>query len=174
MKKTKIELGIWSNPQTDHKTWIWQDILPLPNVDLVCNANNLSMIKSNSMDEVFASHLIEHFFYNEIGAVLKEWVRILKPGGKLTIILPDFMKLWECILDKSKFRKIPLGIDTIEDWMCRIMANDKESPHTHINHYPYYWYEDAIKKAGCTGKVERRWTWNVPEVIIYAIKNEKN
>lgn len=168
--KTKIELGIFNNPQTNHEDWIWQDILPLDNVDIVCDTRSLPMIKDNSMDEVFASHLIEHFFFNEVGSVLNEWLRILKPNGKLTIKVPDFMMLWECLLDKTKIKVIPKGIDTIEDWVARIMVNDKESPHTHINHYPYYWYKTTLESMNCEVNITRSWTWNVPEVTIIAIK----
>ncbi len=45
--------------------------------------------KDNTVDEVFASHLLEHFGYNEIGNILQEWKRVLKPGGKLVIETPD-------------------------------------------------------------------------------------
>lgn len=46
-----------------------------------------------SVDEVYASHLLEHFDYNEeVPAVLKEWVRVLRPGGMLRISVPDVEK----------------------------------------------------------------------------------
>lgn len=43
-----------------------------------------------SVDEVRASHVLEHFPHAEIPAVLSDWVRVLKPGGKLQISVPDF------------------------------------------------------------------------------------
>jgi len=42
-----------------------------------------------SYDLVYSSNLLEHFNKNEIIPVLKEWIRILKPGGKLVLMLPD-------------------------------------------------------------------------------------
>lgn len=44
----------------------------------------------NSVDEVRASHLLEHFAYAEAPLVLAEWVRVLKPGGYLKIAVPNF------------------------------------------------------------------------------------
>ncbi len=44
----------------------------------------------NSVDEVRASHILEHFGRGDILKVLKEWVRVLKPGGYLKIAVPDF------------------------------------------------------------------------------------
>lgn len=45
---------------------------------------------SGTVDEVRASHVLEHFPRHEVGAVVKEWTRVLKPGGKLKIAVPDF------------------------------------------------------------------------------------
>lgn len=41
-------------------------------------------------DEVRASHILEHFPHGEVESVVKEWARVLKPGGKLKIAVPDF------------------------------------------------------------------------------------
>jgi predicted SAM-dependent methyltransferase len=44
----------------------------------------------SSVDEVRASHLLEHFPHREVGKIVKEWARVLKPGGRLKIAVPDF------------------------------------------------------------------------------------
>ena len=43
-----------------------------------------------SCDEVRASHVLEHFSHRETEAVLREWIRVLKPGGWLKVAVPDF------------------------------------------------------------------------------------
>lgn len=43
-----------------------------------------------SVDEVRASHLLEHFPHGQVAGVVKEWARVLKPGGVLKIAVPDF------------------------------------------------------------------------------------
>ncbi|MBF0554506.1 MAG: glycosyltransferase [Nitrospirae bacterium] len=48
--------------------------------------------EDNSVDEVRASHIIEHFDFHEIPKILEEWYRVLKPGGKLFIETPDFLE----------------------------------------------------------------------------------
>jgi len=40
-------------------------------------------------DEVRASHVLEHFGRADTLAVVKEWVRVLKPGGVIRIAVPD-------------------------------------------------------------------------------------
>jgi ubiquinone/menaquinone biosynthesis C-methylase UbiE len=41
--------------------------------------------QNETFDEVYSSHCIEHIEWFEIEATIKEWVRILKPGGVLEI-----------------------------------------------------------------------------------------
>ena len=47
--------------------------------------------EDNSVDEIFSSHVIEHFDFWEAIKVLKEWHRVLKPGGILDIETPDML-----------------------------------------------------------------------------------
>ena len=49
--------------------------------------------KDNSFDLVYASHILEHFNKVKVLKVLKEWVRVLKPGGVLRISVPSFDNL---------------------------------------------------------------------------------
>ena len=42
-----------------------------------------------TVDEVRASHLLEHFAQRDLLPVVEEWIRVLKPGGLLRIAVPD-------------------------------------------------------------------------------------
>jgi len=53
----------------------------------------------NSLDFVYSSHLLED--YKDWDAVLKTWVSMLKPGGKLIILIPD-KKLWNAAISKGQ------------------------------------------------------------------------
>lgn len=68
--------GNWSEIKPD----VEADIRALPYPD-------------NHADEIHAIHVIEHFFRWEVEDVLKEWVRVLKPGGKLILELPCLSKI---------------------------------------------------------------------------------
>lgn len=46
-----------------------------------------------SVDEIYASHVLEHAPHNEVGAWLADWFRVLRPGGRLRIAVPDFAKI---------------------------------------------------------------------------------
>lgn len=56
--------------------------------DVSCDVVDLSPFPDKSVDGILAKHLIEHII-RPIPA-LKEWARVLKDGGKLVIIVPDW------------------------------------------------------------------------------------
>lgn len=54
-------------------------------VDIVANGDNLP-VDDNSVDFVINSHVIEHMF--DTIKALKEWYRVIKPGGYIFTIAP--------------------------------------------------------------------------------------
>jgi len=62
--------------------------------DKVCDVSDLPF-KTNSIDLIEASQLIEHFDYIHCKYILSEWFRILKPGGKLILETPDLKKTFK-------------------------------------------------------------------------------
>tara|TARA_R110000822_G_scaffold296395_2_gene418822 strand:+ start:642 stop:1181 length:540 start_codon:yes stop_codon:yes gene_type:complete len=54
---------------------------------------DLSQFEDNTVELVYASHVIEYFDREDIPKVLKEWRRILQPGGKLRIAVPNFYEI---------------------------------------------------------------------------------
>lgn len=55
--------------------------------------------KDGVVDTVYSSHLLEDFL--EWEPVLREWVRVLKPGGNLVILVPDKV-LWNEAIRKGQ------------------------------------------------------------------------
>lgn len=58
------------------------------NVRVEC-ASDLSQFGSASWDLAYSSHLLEHFEYERVPAVLKEWMRVVKMGGYMVLYVPD-------------------------------------------------------------------------------------
>jgi SAM-dependent methyltransferase len=53
----------------------------------------LDDIVDNSIDYILAWHIIEHVGLHEKDAIIKEWHRVLKPGGRLFIACPDILQI---------------------------------------------------------------------------------
>lgn len=66
--------------------------------DVVCDIRSLDALSSDYADEVLAVHVIEHFWRWEVEDVLKEWIRVLKPGGKLILECPNLKSACEAFL----------------------------------------------------------------------------
>jgi predicted SAM-dependent methyltransferase len=46
-----------------------------------------------SVDEIRASHILEHFTFGDAQKAMEEWSRVLKPGGRIRISVPDVDKV---------------------------------------------------------------------------------
>jgi predicted SAM-dependent methyltransferase len=86
-EKIKLHLGCgWRNFGKD---WIHIDDGDYSHLDIKCDVSKLDL-PDNYADLIYASHVIAYFDRTEIIDVLKEWYRVLKPGGTLRIGTPDF------------------------------------------------------------------------------------
>lgn len=76
---------------------------PAPYVDHVGNANDLSRFAADTFDAIYASHVVEHLDYkDELAATLAGWNRVLAPGGKIYLSVPDMDVLAKFLLDKAR------------------------------------------------------------------------
>ncbi len=83
--------------------WEILDVNPGPLVDHVGNAIDLSQFADGTFVEVYASHVLEHFDYKDaLVAALREWHRVLAPGGVLRLSVPDIDVLAHLLLQRHK------------------------------------------------------------------------
>lgn len=102
--EVKLHLGSGGRKRVG---WINVDANPETSPDVVARAEYLPMFPDGSVDVIESCHLFEHFAYLEAIKALKEWYRVLKPGGRLFVELPDF---GACIDMLGKY-KDPEGYD---------------------------------------------------------------
>lgn len=58
-------------------------------VQLGGDCRALSWLRDGVLDFVYSSHVLEDFSEAETLPILQEWARVLKPGGRLVLLLPD-------------------------------------------------------------------------------------
>lgn len=72
-------------------------------VDHVGDAVDLARFADGTFSEVYASHVLEHFDYRDgLLAALREWFRVLAPGGTLRISVPDLDALAALLLQRQR------------------------------------------------------------------------
>lgn len=57
---------------------------------IVGDCTDLSLFQDGSFDVVFASNLLEHLDRGQSDALLAEAMRVLRPGGRLVLVQPNF------------------------------------------------------------------------------------
>lgn len=90
LKEIKLNLGCGQ----DYKPgWINIDALPRFHPDLVHDLRRKLPFKNNSVDYILAQDILEHLIKDEAATFLKDIFRVLKPGAKLEIRVPDIQVL---------------------------------------------------------------------------------
>lgn len=84
--------------------WKILNIQKLDGVDFVGSISDLSQFDNDTIEEIYASHVVEHVDQKNIKKTLNGIYRILKEGGKFYISVPDL------------------------DVLCKIFINDKAPP----------------------------------------------
>ena len=66
------------------------DMQPYSHVDHVGLVEKLDFVADDTVELIYACHVLEHFGRFQIVTVLREWCRVLRPGGVLRLAVPDF------------------------------------------------------------------------------------
>ncbi len=86
----KLHIG---GTETKHG-WTILNVVPGPHVDVVGSCTDLSAFADGSVEEIYASHVVEHLGHrDELKPALGEFHRVLAPGGRVAISVPDIVTL---------------------------------------------------------------------------------
>jgi len=127
----KLEIGP-SNPQrsvdgTSKATWDTLDSNYSPTFRCQWGAERLP-ISNDTYDWVHASHVLEHVPWWQTRFSLSEVLRILKPGGRFTVWVPDTI----AIINKAE--QDPEGFMQLEkSWTGLRRTRQKRDPWLHMN-----------------------------------------
>lgn len=75
--------------------------------DVICDLRDLSEFEDDSADEILSVHVIEHFWRWEVDDLLREWVRVLKPGARMVVECPNLQAACEAFLKDPARRAGP-------------------------------------------------------------------
>jgi SAM-dependent methyltransferase len=119
-------------------------------------------------DEILSVHVIEHFHIQEVSAVLDEWYRVLKPGGRIILECPDLAKILENFRAKRTMRLTMLGL----------YGNVLDDPSPYMLH-KWCWTGPslclALEKAGFVDATVKEPQYHFParDMRVEAVKSDK-
>jgi SAM-dependent methyltransferase len=91
---------------------------PDPHIDLNVDVDRLIPIEDTSFDVVIASHVIEHLA-NPLRA-LQEFHRVLRPGGRLVLIVPDRTHTFDRVRQPTTLRHL------LDEHACNVVEVSEE------------------------------------------------
>lgn len=91
----KLEIGSGSKRIAGFETL---DIVSNPTVDYLSDASKNLPFKNDTFDLIYSSHVLEHIPWYLAETTLREWVRILTPGGILEVWVPNGLKICETLV----------------------------------------------------------------------------
>ena len=103
LKPTKLHLGCGERYLNGY---LHIDINKFDHIDHITSVDNLSMFDDNSIDEIYASHVLEYFDKFESISVLSEWYRVLKKDGTLRLAVPNFSSLIEVYKSTNEINNV--------------------------------------------------------------------
>ena len=127
------------------------DAVDYPHVDHVATIDNLSFIQTDSIDLIYNCHVLEHFKRRDVDRVLREWQRVIKPGGTLRVSVPDFSKLCEVYQRQNQLELVIGALFGRQDYLYNI----------HYNVFDFTSLSHSLEQAGFVEV--RRYDWRRTE-----------
>ena len=103
----KIHLG---SGEINLQGWINIDARKFKHIHLISDGFDLSNFKKDSVNEIYACHVMEHFSFKETDNFIEKIYNKLKPGGYFRVSVPDLDKLIKLYKKQKKLEVIKNAI----------------------------------------------------------------
>ena len=90
--------------------WSILNIQTNEGVDYVGDISDLSQFKDNSINEIYASHVVEHVNQKNISKTLSGIYRVLTENGKFYVSVPDLDVLCRIFIDPKAPPKVKFHV----------------------------------------------------------------
>jgi predicted SAM-dependent methyltransferase len=148
-KKLHLGCGVKQIPG-----WFHVDALEMPHIDHVGRVDELGFISDNTVELIYACHVLEHFGRNTYKQALTEWHRVLAPGGRLRLAVPDF----DAVATLYKSGLLPRGIEDVRGLIC---GGQRDQYDFHSMIFDEASLSDALREVGFS--TIYRWDWRTTE-----------
>ena len=170
-KKIKLNLGCGKDIK---KNFINIDFYKHPNtkVDLITDLGKKMPFKDSSVDYIYSSHLLEHLTWIEGNKLINDCYRVLKKGGKIRILIPDFRKIFKCYI-KNDFKFFKPFINNLNNndfkYYSAVYKNPKKIKKDRKNNLPPKWHLSNKKKDKINVALRVRKYVNLIDVVDWMV-----
>ena len=123
-------------------------------VDFVGSITDLSQFEDESIDEIYASHVVEHVDQKNIKETLKGIYRVLKNNGKFYVSVPDLDILCKIFIEKTAPQRVKFHV------MRMMFGGQTDEFDYHYFGWNYEFLNSYLIEAGFV-KNERVKTFNI-------------
>jgi SAM-dependent methyltransferase len=133
----RIDIGAGEHPSPDCDVTV--DVLALPGITHVVPMDRLPF-PDQTFEGLRANDVLEHQSWELIDATLREWARVLKPGGEAYVQVPNARSL-------------------AERWVCGALATRE------ANYWLLGGHSDRAAHRGADSNGVPRWIWNAHHTL---------
>ena len=114
--------------------------------DMWLDLKNGIPFASETVDGIYASHVLEHFYYKEVMKIFRESYRVLRPGGALRMIVPSMEGAIAAYLDgnRSWFSEFPTKFESLGGRFANFLFCDGQ----HRLAFDFSFAEEVMRAAG--------------------------
>lgn len=135
-----VNVDVQRSPKAKRDPEILADIRSIPLADGIA-------------DELMAIHVIEHvYIWEAVEEVLPEWFRLLRPGGRLVLELPDVMKAARNLIEGKG--------DQMSMWPIYGDWNHRDPYMMHRHGYTFATLRPILQRVGFVDVREGRPQWH--------------
>ena len=143
--KVLLNVGCGDNPQ---KNYINLDYEWHPEVDVCWDITKKKYpFEDASIEGIFTEHCFEHISFDKVKENLKEFYRLLKPGGTVRIVVPDGQIYCDLYQERKSDKSITLPYGSNEP-TAMISINRIFRSHGHLFIYDFETFALLLEHAG--------------------------
>lgn len=127
--------------------------------DLIADVTNLDMLPDGHFNEILAQDILEHLERHKTVPTLKEWARIMRPGGVIHIRVPSLLDLFSMLSSPER-----RSLEESEKVIHLIHGTQAYTGDYHLAGFTPVVLEAYLKQAGlllCHAHLRDEWLFEV-------------
>ncbi|HVE78194.1 MAG TPA: methyltransferase domain-containing protein [Gemmatimonadaceae bacterium] len=141
--------SLWLNVGSGHRPlpgFVNIDINLARRPDMWLDVRNGLPFEDGTVDRIYSCHVLEHFYYDELTGVLRDFHRVLRPGGGMRLLVPSMEEAARAYLagDASLLANFPRATRSLGGRLFNTIFCDGQ----HRIGFDFSFAEELLQDAG--------------------------